>query len=170
MNDLQRHRRRALTRNRAHGPHVTAPKHPHRGPGQRGCALGAASFTIQKTLHVGQETHKLVVMALLKTPGVARVFIDHLTPWRGLAHTGQEFPGFAAVAHGARHRHQAQGPQQDLAKLSDTSGDGFIRHRWGLFSQVAVVYCRYGVYSLSRKHSGRYRPKRHKNRAMLSRY
>ncbi|MNT20191.1 hypothetical protein D3C72_1554910 [compost metagenome] len=139
MHEVERDRRIAGAQHRPHGADVAAPKHPHRRAGGT-AAFPAAPFAIQEALHIGQKGHELVVVAFVKTAAVAREFVHHFAPGRGLlAHVRQQLPGFGVPALGAPHRHQAQGPQQDLAKLPHAGGVGFSGHGWPLF-WIAVLY------------------------------
>ncbi len=106
---VERDRRRARMRDRTHRAHIAAAKHPHRRA-RRSATFPAVSFAVQEALHIRQESHEFVVVALLKTPAVAAVFVHHFAPRRGLAHVRQQLPGLGQMTGRAAHRHQAQRP------------------------------------------------------------
>ena len=82
--------------------------------------------------HEGQEGHELVVVPLVEVAGVAGVFVHHLAPRTGVAHGGQDLPRFGVPALAPPHRHQPQGPQQNLTEMANAVG-GFRRVHGGQY-------------------------------------
>ena len=91
---------------------VAAPEHAHR---PQVAAFAARSLAVQKALHVRQESHELLVMALAEILRVVGELVGHLGPaaGRGLL---QKLP-MALDLLPPRMRDQLDRPQHDLAKL-----------------------------------------------------
>ena len=76
-------------------------------------------LAVEEALHVGQEAHELVVVALVEAAGAAVVLVDVLAPGRSLAHVAQQLPGRAAarIVVGDARRDQPKRPQQGLPQV-----------------------------------------------------
>ena len=85
--------------------------------------LARSALSIQKALHIGQKADEFVVVAFLKALDVvAGVFLDLFAPGRCIAEFAQHLPGRLVRALCIRAGHQAQGPEQRLAKVLDLHG------------------------------------------------
>jgi hypothetical protein len=118
---VERDGRVAGLRHHAHGRNVVPPKDAHRRIAViaaffAALALGAA-LAVEKALHIRQEAHELVVVALVKAATVAGVFVDLLAPGRCIAHLAQHVPRAVVRGLGIGRRHQPQGPEQGLPEM-----------------------------------------------------
>ncbi|MNK66747.1 hypothetical protein D3C87_860720 [compost metagenome] len=137
VNHVEGDRRLAGVRHQPHGRDVAAAEHAHRRIAVAACAVGAAArsaFAVQEALHVRQEAHELVVVALVEAAALAGVFVDLFAPGRGVAQVAQHVPGAVVRGRRAGRRHQAQGPEQRLPEMlhDGAGGRGACRGRSGV--------------------------------------
>ena len=100
---------------------VVTPENPHRRLavtiGRLATVVLRTAFAIEEALHIGQEAHELVVVALVKAAAVAGVLLDLFTPGRGIAEFAQHLPGAMVPVLCISNRHQPHGPEQGLAEM-----------------------------------------------------
>ena len=124
VRDVKDQRRLAGARRQPHRRHIVPAEYPHRRRARpvRAVILATrifmllAALAVQKALHVGQEGHELVVVALLELRRIAGEFIEYLMPRAVRAAGLENFPVALDLAAGVQ-RQQLQRPQQNLPEL-----------------------------------------------------
>ena len=97
--------------------HVGSAKHPDRGVSDAILVQPDATLAVQEALHVRQEGHEFAVVALLELAGIGREFVLDLAPGIRAAALRQVLP-VALHLLALTHRHQLQGPHQDLPEVA----------------------------------------------------
>ena len=105
--------RMAFTQNHPQLGDVLAAKYVHGRIHGRVCAraAAAATFAIQKALHIGQKGYKLAVVPLTKLPGIIRELVVDALPGVRACSALQFFP-VPHFAHVRRHGFDLQWPDQ----------------------------------------------------------
>ena len=102
--------------------YVVAAENADRGAAVAVAAVGTDAFAVQKSLHVGQEGHELLVVTFAELTRVAGELVGHLRP-DALCAQGDEVLPVALHLDALVARHELHRPQHDLPEALDGRGE-----------------------------------------------
>ncbi len=138
MGDLENNRRRLVVQ---HGPHsgdIPTAVDANRRLAIAGQCFAADALAIQKALYVRQKRDEFLVVPFLEIVGVAE-FIFHFPPGTLIAHRLQQFPILRDVRLSHSGVHHLQGPEQDLAEMTDHGGSALRGFAHGVESSFVPL-------------------------------